>query len=169
VPRALLSASLILCSLATAQPEPRWRELNRTARQAMEAKDHAKLHTTLLELRPLMPGNPRITYNLAACAARLGDRAAALTDLRNLAAMGLVYDLAADEDFASLKGSAEFAAILDTIAANRHPVRHSTEAFPIAGADLIPEDIAYDPKSRRFLVSSVRQARIQTPQGTSFA
>jgi hypothetical protein len=36
--------------------EPRWRALKGAARAAVQAKDHAKLGTTLLELRPRLPG-----------------------------------------------------------------------------------------------------------------
>ena len=68
----------------------------------MQAKDYAKLRETLLELQPLLPGNPRIAYNLAASEAMLGHREAAVAALRNWAGMGLVADLTADSDFASL-------------------------------------------------------------------
>src|SRR4051794_37223564 len=83
--------------LQGADTVPRWRALNQAARDAVQAKDYAKLHETLVELKPLIPGNPRIAYNLAASDAVLGHPEVALAELRNLAGMGLVYDLAADE------------------------------------------------------------------------
>ena len=43
---------------------------------------------------------------------------------------------------------------------NKKPVSHSSPAFALAEPDLIPEDIAYDPKTRRFFVSSVRKSKI---------
>jgi sugar lactone lactonase YvrE len=156
-------------SLAAAGPEPRWRVLNHAARQAIEEGNCAKLRETLLELKPLMPGNSRIAYNLAASEAKLGNTAAALAGLRNLAAMGLVYDFAADKDFASLRDKREFAAVVKRIDENKKPVTHSTPAFTLAERDLIPEDIAYDPKTRRFFLSSVRKAKIVTGDGREFA
>jgi hypothetical protein len=69
--RLVCSFAFTIMALA-ADPEPRWRELNRVAREAIQAKDYAKLRETLLQLRPLVPGNPRITYNLAASEAVLG-------------------------------------------------------------------------------------------------
>jgi hypothetical protein len=150
-------------------PEPRWRVLNRMAREAVQSKDYTKLRATLLELRPLIPGNPRIAYNLAASEARLGNREAALVVLRDLAGMGLIYDLAADEDFASLRESPEFLKVLEGVARNRGPVSGALPAFPIPGLDLIPEDIAYDAKTRRFFLSSVRQGKIFTSDGKPFA
>jgi hypothetical protein len=153
----------------TAEREPRWRELNLAARLAVQAKDHAKLREVLLDLRPYVPGNPRLVYNLAAAEAMLRHPDAALQELNGLASMGLDYDLAADPDFSSLRGRPEFQAILDRIAAAKKPVTHSTLAFTLAEHDLIPEDIAYDPKTRRFFVSSARRGKIVTADGKAFA
>jgi hypothetical protein len=59
--------------------------------------------------------------------------------------------------------------VLERIADSRKPVRGGSAAFPIVGLDLIPEDIAYDAKTRRFFVSSVRQGMIFTGDGKPFA
>jgi sugar lactone lactonase YvrE len=162
----LLTAS---CFLLAADPEPRWLVLNHAAGQAAKAKDYAKLRATLQELKPLMPGNPTVVYNLAAADAVLGNASAALVGLRNLAGMGLIYDFAADADFASLRGSPEFAAVVKQIAGNKKPASHSSPAFTLAERDLIPEDIAYDPKTQRFFVSSVRKSKIISVDGHQFA
>jgi hypothetical protein len=152
----MVSALALGCLLTAADPEPRWRVLNHAARQAIQEGNYAKLRQTLLELKPLMPGNPRVTYNLAASEAKLGNVEAALAGLRNWAGMGLVYDLAADKDFSSLSGKSEFAAVQKQIDENKKPVTHSRPAFALAEPDLIPEDIAQDPKSGRFFISCVR-------------
>jgi sugar lactone lactonase YvrE len=155
------SSCLVLAALLfAADTEPRWIILNQAAGQAAKAKDYAKLRETLRELKPLLPGNPRIVYNLAASNAVLGDPLAALAGLRNLASMGLIYDFAADADFSSLLKSREFADIVQHINDNRKPVSHSSASFTLAERDLLPEDIAYDPATRRFFVSSVRQSKI---------
>ncbi|MGI8743915.1 MAG: SMP-30/gluconolactonase/LRE family protein [Bryobacteraceae bacterium] len=167
--RLFLILGFAACLLRAADDQPRWRVLNQAARQAAQAKDYAKLRAILLELKPLMPGNPRITYNLAASEAMLGQREVSLSHLRDLAGMGLVYDLPADADFTSLKNSPEFAAILARMNENKRPVTHSTPAFTLAENDLLPEDIAYDSKTRRFFVSSVRKAKILTTGGEQFA
>ncbi len=164
-------ASILLMSLllVSAYSEPRWRVLNHAARQAIQENNYSKLRATLVELKPLMPGNPRVTYNLAASEAKLGNPEAALTGLRNLAGMGLIYDIAADKDFSSLSPKSEFAAILKRIDENKKPVTHSKPAFVLAERDLIPEDIAHDPKTGRFFISSVRKAKIVTGDGKEFA
>jgi hypothetical protein len=161
-PAALLLACFVLLATDT---EPRWVVLNRAAGQASKIKDYAKLRETLLALKPLMPGNPSIIYKLAVADAALRDAPAALTELRNLAGMCLVYDFPADADFSSLRASGEFAAIVKRIDENKKPVSHSSEAFTLGERDLIPEDIAYDPATRRFFVSSVRQSKIIAVDG----
>jgi sugar lactone lactonase YvrE len=163
------SAFLLAVVLLHAADEPRWRTLNRTAREAVQAKDYAKLRATLLELQPLIPGNPRIAYNLAASESMLGNHDAALAALHNWAAMGVVYDVAADADFASLRNTPEFQQILDRIAQNKQPVPRASVAFTLPTRDLLPEDIAYDPKTRRFFISSVRKGTVVTADGREFA
>ena len=164
-----LTHACFSCLLLAADIEPRWRVLNHAARKAVQDKDYKTLRQTLRELRPLMPGNPQVAYNLAVSEAMLGNPRAALEVLRNLAAMGLVYDFTADADFAALRDLPDFAAIQKRIDENRKPVSHASPAFAIAEHDLIPEDIAYDPKTRRFFVSSVRKSKIVTADGPEFA
>jgi hypothetical protein len=132
----------VAACIFAADTEPRWRELNKAARDAAQAKDYAKLLATLIEMRPLMPGNPRVAYNLAASEAMLGHREAALAALRKWAGMGLVYDVAADDDFASVRWAPEFRAIVERVAESRKAVAGATTAFAIAEPDFLPEDIA---------------------------
>ena len=151
--------------LLAADTESGWIELNHAAGQAIQAKDYAKLRETLLALKPLMPGNAPVIYRLAASDAKLGAAQAALDGLRNLAGMGLVYDFQGDADFSPLRGSSEFSAILKQVDDNKKPLSHSSAAFTLAERDLIPEDIAYDAKTRRFFVSSVRKSKIVVTGG----
>ncbi len=143
--------------------------LNHAAREALQAKDYAKLRDALAELSALLPGNPRILYKLAAAEAHLGHSEAALAELQDLADAGLIYDFNADDDFASLRGSARFAAVLRQVEQNRKPVARAMAVAPLAGSDLLPEDVAYDAKTRRFLIGSITQCKIVTPDGKVFA
>ena len=160
---------LTLAAALHAADEPRWRALNRIARESLQAKDYATLRNTLIELDPLLPGSPRILYNRAAAEARLGNRDAALAELGAWSRMGLVADIAADDSFTALRNTPEFESIVKRVAQNKLPVSHATRAFPIPTRDLIPEDIAYDPATRRFLLSSVRKATIITADSREFA
>ncbi len=164
-----LVLACMACVSAAAENEPRWKVLNRAAKQAIDAKDYTKLREVLTELKQQMPGNPRVLYNLAAANARLGNTKEAIAGLRNLATAGLIYDFAADADFSALRESAEFAAIVRQVEENRKPVSHSSAAFALAEPDLIPEDIARDERAQRFLVSSVTKSKIITADGREFA
>ena len=161
--------TLLLTAALLAAPTPRWLTLNQAANAAIQATDYAKLHATLLDLLPLMPGNPRNAYNLAASNAKLGNPTAALQGLRDLSATGLIYNFAADDDFASLKTTPDFAAILKRVDANRQPVHHASLHLTLTESDLIPEDLAYDPRTRRTFLSSVRKRKILTTDGREFA
>lgn len=134
--------------------------LNHAARQAVESKDYAKLRATLDELWPLMPGNPRVLYNMAASDAVLGNQQRALQELGNLAAAGLIYDLAGDADFASLRDSAGYTAVVQQMRRNRGSVARAVQTRVFEERDLLPEDITYDFRKRDFLVSSVAGSKI---------
>ena len=134
--------------------------LNHVAGQAIKAKDYAKLRATLDELWPLMPGNPRVLYNMAASDAVLGNKQQALEELHGLAAAGLIYDLAADDDFASLRQSFEYGALVKQMEQNRKPVAGASEMQIFTERDLLPEDITYDSRKHDFLVSSVAGSKV---------
>lgn len=167
---ALIAVSLLLTLPAsTARAEPRWSKLNHQARAAIDAADYPKLRATLLELAPLMPGNARTAYNLAATAAKLEDRPAAFAGVLALCEMGLTYNLGADEDFAPLRGSTEFNDALACMKRNTAPVTHAHKWLTLAATDLLPEDLAFDPKSKRIFVSSIRKNLILEASGRIFA
>jgi sugar lactone lactonase YvrE len=158
-----------ILSLHAADPDPRWLQANRAAREALVAKDWPKLRAAIAEFAPLVPGNPRVAYNLAVAEVHLGNREAALKALRDWASMGLVFEVAGDADFASLRDAPEFAAVVARVAKSKEPVARSTVAFTLSLRDIIPEDIAYDPATKRFFVSSVRKGIVITADGHEFA
>ena len=162
-------AGLLLANMAIGETPPLWQVLNSLVENSIEAKDYAKLRDALIALQPLMPGNPRVAYRLAVTAAKLGDPNTAIAGLRNLAATGLVFDIAADDDFTSIRDTKEFHEIAKHFNANKNPTARGTLAYTLAPKDLIPEDIAYDPKNKRFFISSVRRGEILDRTGKLFA
>lgn len=166
--RLILVGCTLLAAIATAA-EPRWAELNRAAREAINAGDYPKLRTTLAELAPLMPGNVRIAYNTAAAAAHLGDIPAAFAGLSALCDMGVVFDLASDADFDSLHGTPRYDAALQCMTRNAQPVSHAHPVRVLEEADLLPEDLAHDPTSKQTFVSSIRKTKIIDSNGALFA
>jgi len=58
--------------------------------------------------------------------------------LRSLAAAGLISDLAADDDFSSLRDSDEYAAVVRQTEQNRQPVAASTPLQTLTERDRAP-------------------------------
>src|SRR6185312_9491638 len=118
--------------------------LNRQARTQAKAGDWAGLHDTLVALAPALPGSPTIVYNLGASAARLGHADEAIAALTRLQDAGLAYDLAADDDFASLAGRPDFEGLRQHLAANRDAVGAPRRVRAFAATDGLPESLAWD-------------------------
>jgi sugar lactone lactonase YvrE len=130
------------------------------AAAAHKAKDYAGFLDAMLRAHELLPDHARVMYNLACAYAlnRQPDKAVAWLD--RIAAAGLAYPAAEDEDLASLKGSAAFQAVLTRFAANLAPVRRAETAFAIRERGFIAEGIAHDPVDGAFYVSSVRKRKV---------
>jgi len=140
--------------------EPAWRTLNHTAKLAHDAKDYQAYRAQVGRLYDLLSGHPDTVLGMAKAEALLGHQAAALEWLDAYAAMGLVRDLAGQPDLASLRQLDGFGAVLARLEANKRPLTRAVQAFTLPDSDLLTEDIAYDTGSRRFFVSSIRDAKI---------
>ena len=98
---------------------------------------------------------------LASAEERLGHGPAALAALAEIHRRGfdLTFD-PPDEWVARVATRPEYQQLLQETAALRAARVHSSEAFRLPDRELIPEGIAYDPKTGAFFVGSVRQRRI---------
>jgi len=170
--RAVRILPLALAALAGAglaaddgAPAGDWHALNRQARVQAKAGDYSGLHDTLVQLAPALPGSSVIIYNLGASAARLGHADEAVAALTRLQDAGLAYDLAADDDFASLAGRPDFEALREHLRANRNPVGTPRRVMAFAATDWIPESLAWDAATRRLFVSDVRHCEIRVVAG----
>ncbi len=154
---------------ASAPPPRSWQEVNHAAKVAHDARDYALYRSEVGQLDQLLSGNPEIVMAAAKAEALLGHPAAALDWLHVYAAMGLVRDLAAEPELASLRQQPGYAAVQARLDANRQPATHAAVAFTLRDPGLLAEDLAYDPATRRYFVSSVRQARILAVDANSGA
>lgn len=158
-----LALAIALAAIGPARPlaaQQSWLDLNRAADSALAARDYPAYYRLISRLHDMAPGHPRITWAMARAEALRGERDAAFRWLARYAGMGLERDLAADSGFASLRADARFASIAARLQRNARPVRHSEKAFVLPDADLVAEDLAYDPARRRFFVSSVHKRKI---------
>ncbi|HUP91927.1 MAG TPA: hypothetical protein VM074_06730 [Solimonas sp.] len=158
--RTSISAAFLLLAMGVAQAQaPGFDQLQDQGVVAYKAKDYKGLEQRMREALKLRPNHPRALYNLAASLALQGDAEGSLALLEKLAAMKLGYRPDKDPDFDSLKGS-RWRKVQRQLDKNRQPRGRAQYAFTIGTREFLPEGIAYDPDSRRFFVSSVRQRRV---------
>ncbi len=161
----------ILCALASCpaptltvpvQPgnaTPSWSDLADEANASLAKKDYLRYQASLVELYRTS-GSSSILLSLARADARVGDLDAALAHLSDYAAMGLDADVDASAALSRLKDDPRWPALRARLESNRAPVAHATTVFALPHEDLIPEGLAWDPRSRTFFVSSVRRRKI---------
>jgi sugar lactone lactonase YvrE len=122
--------------------------------------DPARYRHHLEKVHAELPGQPQVIWALARTEMKLQNADSALAWLRRYADLGLGRDPGTDTVLAPLATRPEYADIAAMLARNREPVDHAESAFTLHEADLLPEDITYDPGRRRFLISSVRKGKV---------
>jgi streptogramin lyase len=165
--RAALVAALVVPgpaaaqdSLAVASEDSTWQEHAQAGEAARAAGDWGGWRYHLVRVREEIGYHPSIVFNLARADARLGRTEDALGWLQAFAATGLVRDVANDSAFAEMRQGPAWAALAERIAANARPVANAQPAFTLPDSAFMPEGIAFDPRSRRFFLSSLRSGRI---------
>lgn len=138
------------------------------AAAAHEKQDYAACLENLENALKLLSDAPRMTYRSAGALALLGRKAEAIERLNRVVDMGLGMDAAENPDFASLRGTPEFQAVLDKIAAAKKPSGSSAVAYRVNERELIPEGIAHDPATGKLYLSSIYERKIVeiAPDGT---
>ncbi len=157
---ALAAAVAGAAPAAIAQSDTSWVRVEREARAALAARDTVGYRNELLRLNGLLNGNPRVLVRLAGAEAMLGHRETACRWLGRFAAMGLTLDVGGDSLLQATWADTACAETRERFRHNLAPVDQTMLAFTLPGRDLIAEDIAHDPRAKRFFVSSVRRRRI---------
>jgi len=136
--------------------------LAKEAREAYDKGDRETFRTNYEELVRRRPGDVYLLYNLACGQALTGQSEAAQRTLADIAAHRAWSDFDADDDFASIRqteGYKKAKATLEAVRTDRVS-SGATRAFVIPEKGLVPEGVAYDPKTRSFFVSSIRKRKI---------
>ncbi|HEU4882789.1 MAG TPA: hypothetical protein VFT45_11100 [Longimicrobium sp.] len=165
--RAALVAALVISGPAAAQDSAQvatvdstWQEHAQAGEAARAAGDWGGWRYHLVRLREEVGYHPSIVFNLARADARLGRTEDALGWLQAFAATGLVRDVANDSAFAEMRQGPAWTALAERIAANARPVANAEPGFTLPDSAFMPEGIAFDPRTRRFFLSSLRSGRI---------
>jgi hypothetical protein len=107
------------------------------------------------QLRSFLNGSPLSTLEVARAQLQLGNRAQALIETRRFLAMGQTNDLLDSTLFEPLK-----VLVTNQMKTNQTPISRATRAFQIADPGLLPEDIDYDPTSKRFFLTSILETKV---------
>lgn len=159
----LVVTGLVLPASTGAAGEAPREALARHQRQAIAAYQAGNYGAFLAETRSALaiePGHPRFLYNLACGLALTGAGDEAVHTLGRLAAMGVWFDLAAEEDFAAIGKAPGFTAAVARMDALLQPAGIARRAFTLDDRQFIPEGIAHDPADGAFYVGSVRKREI---------
>jgi sugar lactone lactonase YvrE len=163
----VLALALLFGNLAQLRAQ---QDLAREARAAYDKADYATFLAKTLAASKLSPGDVWVLYNVACGQAITGKRAEAVKTLDTLVQRRVRFDVEAENDFASLRDSADFRKVSDRMKKlGDLRIAESAVAFRIPEKGLVPEGIAYDSKIRSFFVSSIRKRKIVrvAPDGTA--
>lgn len=169
IKRAAVLAALGVCAPAAAQDsadvqvvgeDSTWQEHAQAGEAARRAQDWGGWRYHLVRMREEVGYHPNLVFALARADAALGRTEDALAWLQTFAASGLTRDVANDSALAPLRQAPGWAAIAERIAANARPVSTAQPAFTLPDSAFMPEGIAFDPRTRRFFLSSLRSGRI---------
>jgi hypothetical protein len=158
VRRAVLVA-LILTRCATAPAHTPWADARAAFVAARAAGDAPASRRALGQLFE-MSGSTAALRALARLDVRLGERERAIADLEGLAELGSGLDLDAASDLSPLKDDHRLDRARVRLAANRAPVARAHPFAELPKQDLLTEDLAYDPATKTFFVSSIRRKKI---------
>jgi hypothetical protein len=170
VNRALAMFALSLCAppltaQATQMPTAieQLRDLRQQAHAAIAAGDQKRRLQIVLQLQKLVHDSPASVETVAQAYAAAGDHDHAIAALNQLADMGQADDdlvHGKGKGFSSLQNLPAYQAVLKRFAANQTAISHAETAFVLADANLLAEDIDYDPQTKSFLVTGVLEKKI---------
>jgi len=163
--RTLAAVLLILGTASTAKQTgsavEQFQSLQVKLQESHKGNDWRSNLISANELKELLNEAPDSLLEVARANVQVGDLDAALRELEQFTRMGQSTDLlATSSDFAPLLKNANFARIQNAMKANRSPVSTGSTAFQLSDPSLLAEDVDYDPHTRRFFVTSVREKKI---------
>lgn len=157
---ALFLAGQVPFVLSQTEPVHDGRYYESIARKAYQAKDYPAFLENMKLALQLRPNHPRLTYNLAIANALNGRTDDALDWLDKVIRMGMIVPADADPDFASVRDNPRFKTILARIESNKAHSGTSQTAFTLHEKGVVPESVAYDPRTKAFFLSSIYKRKI---------
>jgi hypothetical protein len=167
--RALACVLLILTTLSTAKETDsaveQFQSLQVKLRESHSANDWHSNLVSANELKELLNGSPDSLLEVARAEVHLGNLNGVFRELEEFTRMGQSTDLlATSSDFAPLLKNANFTRIQNAMKANRSSISTGSTVLKLSDTSLLAEDVDYDPKTRRFFITSVREKKIVSVQ-----
>ncbi len=173
-------AALALILGMSSQPVPtalqEFTKLRQQAHSARESADKRAYLLVALKMQELLNDAPDAVEAAARAYAAVGDTGHALADLSQFAEFEQADDdllNGKDQGFSMLHDLPRYKSILEHFAKNKTAISRAEIAFTLPDPGILAEDIAYDPQSKSFLITSVLEKKIirTTPGGkvTGFA
>lgn len=132
----------------------------REGMKAYEAKDYPAFTRAMQSADSVRPNTYSILYNMAAGHALSGQSDAALKTLTSAVWMNSSKQFLADSDFVSIWNAPGVKNVMSLIDSLNKPVSLTGAAFTMDDNTFHPEGIAYDAKTKRFFVGSIRHRTI---------
>ena len=131
--------------------------------QKLSVEDAREFNKELERLRALLStanDKPAIQLQIANTYAAGGQYLEAIQHLRKVVDADLGFDPSRDPDFASLRNTVEFQSIMEQVRRQAPPILNSRLIKTIDKRDIFPENLAFDPTRKAFLLGSTAKNTI---------
>lgn len=145
---------------AHAAQDSSWQDHARAGDSAASHRDWERYLHHARVVDSLLHHHPRAMLGVARGYAQLGDTARAFAALRSVVTSGVSRDLTSDSLLQPLVAHRQWAAILRGLVANAAARGRTTPAFALFDSGFAAEDIAYDTRRHRYLLSSIARRTI---------
>jgi hypothetical protein len=160
-PGVALVMLLIALGAQTNSAVEEFRSLQTELRNSHKSGDWQSFLAGAKRQKALLNEAPDSLLEVARAEVHVGDLKAAFQNLDQFARMGQSTDLLATlPDFFPLRSQASFAGIQAKMKSNRSPISLASTALQLSDPGLLAEDVDYDPNTRRFFITSVREKKI---------
>lgn len=167
IPRCILPLLLILAGASRGDPTDaaieRFQKLRDKIHQARNSKDWRANVESANELEQFLNESPQSLVESARAQVHAGNVNGALAKVQQFVRMGQYTDLfETSAELAPLRDAPGYSQIAKQMQENRTPVSLATIVLQLSDAGLLAEDLDYDPGSKCFFITSVREKKIVT-------
>ena len=159
---ATLIAAVSVASQVTSAKE-QLQQLQTALHEAHLRSDWPSYLKNSRSLKDFMNGAPDSVLQLMSAEAFAGNVDGALTEFKEYVRMGQANeDVLKLKQFDALRANPQFAPIHKEMTANLTSISRASKACSLGDSTLLPEDIDYDPETKRFYISSVLRKELLT-------